>query len=123
MLQQLRKPTEVVPVMMVNKLEYLYRKWKDEKKMMMKLNEIAFDILRVEILEDFHWHQIIFSEYLVLPMDLIKALGLVQCVVLKLVEMLLLLNFHRVMEVMAVVVEAEVEVDMRNKVYFDSHSK
>jgi hypothetical protein len=54
-------------------------------------------------------------------MDLTEVLVLVQYMVLELVEMLL--NLHGVMEVMEEVVEEEVEVDMRNKVYFDNHSK
>jgi hypothetical protein len=42
-------------------------------------------------------------------------------VVLVLVE--ILLNLYLVTEVMEAVVEEEVEVDMKNKVYFDNHSK
>jgi hypothetical protein len=42
-------------------------------------------------------------------------------VVLVLVE--ILLNLYLVTEVMEAVVEEEVEVDMKNKVYCDNHSK
>ncbi len=89
--------------------------------MMVKLNEIVFDILLVEILLDFHKYQIIFSEYLVLQMDLIKVLVLVLYVVLKPAG--LFWNWFPVKEVVVGVVEEEVEVDMKNKVYFDNHPK
>ncbi len=89
--------------------------------MMVKLNEIVFDILLVEILLDFHKYQIIFSEYLVLQMDLIEVLVLVLYVVLKPAG--LLWNWFPVKEVVVGVVEEEVEVDMKNKVYFDNHPK
>jgi hypothetical protein len=54
-------------------------------------------------------------------MDLTEVLVLVLYVVLKSVGMLL--TWYLVMEVVVAVVEEEVEVDMKNKVYFDNHSE
>ncbi len=54
-------------------------------------------------------------------MDSIEVLVLVQYVALALV--VILLNWYLVMEVVVVAVREEVEVDKKNKTYFDNHSK